>query len=1186
MKYTFTFLFLIFFSFSTLVAQQSFFPKTLIDDSFGVDKPIETKVADADSDGDLDIFLLSFSSTDLVWIPNLDGNGNYGVRNQISVANITAYFDVGDIDGDGHVDIVRGNSGSDRIEWHSNDGSGNFGAANSVDSDFNNPKTLILSDIDGDNDLDIFAHSQVSSNKFGWFENLDGLGNFSTFTEIGTDISNGFFEVEYYAVDIDGDSDIDLLVANGASSSVFWFENLDGSGSYGTSNIIASSLSTINSALVTDIDGDLDLDVILSLDSGSSSAADNIVAYENIDGNGTFGSQTTVTQQIDGAQHIHSDDLDNDGDQDLLIADTDNLRYIWLSNDGTGNFSNPNIFEDYVFLPSHIATADIDNNGTVDIIGTSNYEDTVSIFKNTDGQVTLDGPIHINSVNEGRSITVMADIDNDGFNDIISASSQDDKVSWYKSIDGLGTFGQQNVLVGNALFVDKLKVIDFDKDGDLDITFGYDQFVFLVENLDGNGTFSQAEAIHVGGGDYKTILFMDVDNDLDIDLVTLTFSSWLRWQSNNDGLLAGETNISSNTNIKQIHKIDLNADGFMDLVGSGLANDKLIWFPNLGNGTFGAFQEIGTSQEEIGNVGLQAADIDGDGDLDIVSGSENEETVLWYENLDGLGSFGDANLVASNIKINRSLAVFDADLDGDADIIVIDTDLDIAYFIEHIDGNGSFANPAVLFSTNGIGTSGLNFGDLNGDFLQDLLPSDLDIDRILWYENLGVLNNVITGNITLDLESNGCDSSDLDIDNLLITASNDTYSFSTVTDINGGFTIGVTQGEYTTQITSALPDYYGSNPESHFSDFVGIENIDVKDFCLVPVQAVDDISVMLFPITEARPGFEAEYELVFRNSGTSVISGNIELNYDDIRLDYLNSDQTIATSTYGQITFDYLDLLPFETRTIQITFQVETPPTAVNDDILVFVSNIEPSVNDIFPDDNIFEFQQTLVGSYDPNDIRVLEGPEVYIYDSHKYLNYIIRFQNTGTASAINVLVTNELHPNLDWNSFSLLNTSHDVEVEIEDGNDVKFIFNNIYLPDETTDPAGSNGYIQYKIKPVSTVNIGDQVTNEAKIFFDFNPFIQTNTTVTTFIEALSVDELLPNNPKIFPNPVKAELHLKNITDYNIMSLNNILGEEILRKNILHNLMTLNLDKIPAGIYILVLRSDTGQIVSKKIIKE
>ena len=60
------------------------------------------------------------------------------------------------------------------------------------------------------------------------------------------------------------------------------------------------------------------------------------------------------------------------------------------------------------------------------------------------------------------------------------------------------------------------------------------------------------------------------------------------------------------------------------------------------------------------------------------------------------------------------------------------------------------------------------------------------------------------------------------------------------------------------------------------------------------------------------------------------------------------------------------------------------------------------------------------------------------------------------------------------------------MEVEIEDGNAVKFIFNNIYLPSENNDPAGSNGYIQYKIKPLATVEVGDQVTNEAKIFFDF----------------------------------------------------------------------------------------------------
>src|SRR5690606_15369057 len=128
----------------------------------------------------------------------------------------------------------------------------------------------------------------------------------------------------------------------------------------------------------------------------------------------------------------------------------------------------------------------------------------------------------------------------------------------------------------------------------------------------------------------------------------------------------------------------------------------------------------------------------------------------------------------------------------------------------------------------------------------------------------------------------------------------------------------------------------------------------------------------------------------------------------------------------------------------------------------------------------VFASNEFVIGSYDPNDITCLEGEEILIEDANKYLHYLIRFQNTGTASAINVRVDNELDAKLDWTTMQLESLSHPGRVKITNGSEVSFIFDNINLPDSTNDEPNSHGFITYKIKPKSNVAIGDIFSNTA----------------------------------------------------------------------------------------------------------
>ena len=206
------------------------------------------------------------------------------------------------------------------------------------------------------------------------------------------------------------------------------------------------------------------------------------------------------------------------------------------------------------------------------------------------------------------------------------------------------------------------------------------------------------------------------------------------------------------------------------------------------------------------------------------------------------------------------------------------------------------------------------------------------------------------------------------------------------------------------------------------------------------------------------------------------------------------------------INTSFESLKPFESREFIFEFEVLPPPTVNIDDKLTFNGIISPVSSDETPEDNQFLFKQTVIGSYDPNDILVLEGEKITLEQSSDYLNYIIRFQNTGTASAINVKIKHNLDDHLDWSTFKPLASSHSERITIIDGKHVEFNFEDINLPDSTSNEKESHGYVAFKIKPKTAVAVGDIIKAQAGIYFDFNLPVITNEVTTTVVEEATLD--------------------------------------------------------------------------------
>ncbi|AXG71518.1 internalin-J [Kordia sp. SMS9] len=448
--------------------------------------------------------------------------------------------------------------------------------------------------------------------------------------------------------------------------------------------------------------------------------------------------------------------------------------------------------------------------------------------------------------------------------------------------------------------------------------------------------------------------------------------------------------------------------------------------------------------------------------------------------------------------------------------------------------------------------------------------------------------NIITGTVALDLDNNGCDINDFSLQNFMVETTDGTNTYATFTNINGVYAIDVSNTTYTTSVIN-LPSYIASNPTTATSTFTGFNTTETVDFCLTPNQAnIDDLRIILIPTNEARPGFDAKYQLIYQNLGIQSMTGTITLQFDDSMQSFVSSNPSTASTTANTLTFNYANLLPYESRVIQIRLNTNPPPVVNGDDILNLTAQILPIANDASPTNNTYNLDQIVVNSFDPNDKQVLQGSQITIDETDEYLDYLIRFQNTGTASAINVVVTDELSDKLDWSTLQPISSSHPYSVRITNGNFVEFIFENINLPSMMNDEPNSIGFIAFRIKPKSDVVIGDIINGEAKIYFDFNAPIITNTVSTEIVNALSVAENTNYRGfNVYPNPVVDNLMIRGTTTIETISIYDIQGKllkEIATQNALTE-KTINMNSFTTGIYFIKIGADSG-VQSVKIIKK
>ena len=1103
-------------------SQVSFQEHTIIDNSEIINGPQSVFTADLNGDGYLDMLSASPVDNEINWYPNFNGTGKFDTKNIISLTADGAnhVFSI-DIDGDNDMDVLSTSNKDNKVAWYENlDGLGNFSSENIISSNLTGLRSVFASDIDSDGDVDVISAS-FNDNKLVWYENLDGKGKFGG-EKIITTNSDG--PVAFHTTDIDIDGDQDVLLTSTRDGKVAWFENLDGKGDFSEEKVIKQYMTSAGSLDSGDLDNDGDIDVVVI-----SSESEQIFWFENLDGKGSFSDKKIVDNTSEITHEARILDLDNDGDLDIMASGYGFI--FWFKNiEGKGNFEGPYIVNEYLRSPNRTYPADIDGDGKLDIVAASVLSNFLAWYRN-DGVGNFDSAKYAFENANGPYSVDSADLDDDGDLDILATGAGESKIYWYENLDGQLSLSDQK-LVTTSSRGNNARTLDIDGDGDLDILSynlnpSYD-IVEWYENIDGKGNFSETPKVLDNIGDYANANYSfgrslepaDVDNDGDLDLLSTHYSfaaytfDHIEWLENLDGkgnfgeknIISARTDDRNDDGARRLFPADIDGDGDVDIFCSLNVEDRIAWYENIdGKGSFGPQKSIAEDQEDA--LAIRSADMDGDGDYDVLFTTEFGDRVSICENLDGKGNFSEPATLffTDGYRSIRHINLDDIDGDLDLDILMVGYNGTVSW-IENL-GNNQFSSEIILTTTANMAIFS-SIEDLDGDDDKDIIISTLG-NEIIWFENLGKSENLISGKMLFDLDDNGCDSSDFPLENTMVTVENSTNSFSTFTDVTGNYTIIPNNGlfDITTELVSKT--HLKVNPASQEIDFTSESGMtDEVNFCVQANGVFNDLSCNMYPIIPARPGFEATYGVKIENLSNKESNGIIELKFDSSKLKFTNSSEE-SSLTDGMLKINYTFLKPFQSKIIFIEFKAFEPPLVNIDEVLNFTAEIIPESRDNEPDNNAFTFDQVVIDSFDPNDIRVLEGEEITINQSTDYLNYVIRFQNTGTASAINVKIKHNLDDKLDWTTFKPLSSSHSERITIKDGKHVEFNFEDINLPDSTSNEKESHGFVAFKIKPKMEVSIGDIIKAQAGIYFDFNLPVITNEVTTTIIDETAVDLII-----------------------------------------------------------------------------
>ena len=458
--------------------------------------------------------------------------------------------------------------------------------------------------------------------------------------------------------------------------------------------------------------------------------------------------------------------------------------------------------------------------------------------------------------------------------------------------------------------------------------------------------------------------------------------------------------------------------------------------------------------------------------------------------------------------------------------------------------NGSFAAPIIWSGASSIVRNGLPPGTYHIISRQDwTLPNSLENVLEYFFTGLGTCNDTLT----IDVPDLGYTCGTLS-GKVYVDANENCFNLgepglpSTVIEIQPGNYYTLTDGSGNYSINLPYDTYTAADQALDFQEHCGVEG---TPFTITQVQPnvtrnFADTSLIgldteiLLGSSAARPGFEMNYGIHVENN-TGVLTGNGTVSFTfDPTLIYIDASPSPTSINGNVITWSTSSLMAFAHRHLSVLLQVPPDITLLG---TVLQSSASFSLLETEADlsNNTVTHNVTVTGAYDPNDkvVSTSSGVEgTFVINEDEWLDYTIRFQNTGTDTAFFVVITDTLQSTLDPATLQLGASSHPYTVSMHDHGILRFMFANILLPDSNVNEPASHGFVSFRIRPHLPILPGTTIENIANIYFDFNPPVITEpcvlvAAVNTGLSDRSFDEGI----KLFPQPTSGLVQIDRPID-------------------------------------------------------
>jgi len=690
-------------------------------------QPGSVVAGDVDNDGDVDLVTANGTAS----IRLNDGTGVFTAAADLTApagGSVTGVA-LADVNGDGRLDLLT--TGFSRLDtWH-NTGGGNFMLYASLPISVAS-RAPVLADVDGDGDLDVLlAGSSAVQVRLN-----NGTGTFSGGTDVP--VAGGVYTVA--VADLDGDGDLDFLGAgsvNGNFTSGYVNIRLNnGAGAFTNApDLTTAALS--NSVALGDLNGDGDVDLVVG-----SIIRDTNVLLNN--GNGTFTSAPDVSTGTNTAT-VALADVDGDGDLDLLHTQALANAVAWSPSDGTGRFAAHRTVA-VGNAPEALAVADLDGDLALDIATADSRGQSLTVRFNRLPAPTItafapgSGPagtsVTITGTGFGTTTTVL-------FNGVAAGFAVNSSTTLTATVPPGATTGPITVITagGTAVSAASYAVTGppapvvlsrsparnsavASPTGPVSLTFSQAIAAGTAAELRVWGSSSGGRRPDpVSGGGTATLSVQPTVPFLPGELVRVSIPSSVRGTTGaaarpevyqftaaggvGRGVFQRGGNVAALLAPVFVQPADLDSDGDLDLI-TGLATGVQI-FDNNGRGTFTPGRLVASfSRPQSTSPGeVVAADVDNDGDLDILDAAGG------YFRNNG-SSFASTPITSLTAISSRLLKVGDLDADGNLDLIVVSTYTGEVVALLN-DGSGNFGGTVRVIA------SGSGYSD-------DIVVVDVDND--------------------------------------------------------------------------------------------------------------------------------------------------------------------------------------------------------------------------------------------------------------------------------------------------------------------------------------------------------------------------------------------------------------------------------------------------------------------------